>query len=208
MLAYNPKNHYWIVGGSTTQVFSSALGAYVLITDPNYTAFLAQGRNPTGIPSEAELWEVLSLTTPGAINKRITADRTTSSLTAVNVPDMLFTVGALEVWAFEMSCHVGSSSAAGFKIGFGAFAGATLKAQVKGSSGAPSTIASELMTAFGALGAQAWCANITNNGWLDVRGIVRAGNTSGVLQLQAAKITSGNATLFTDSYLVARRLGG
>ena len=60
MSDYNPANWYWIVAGSTTQVFSSASGNYVTMADATYQAWLAGGNAPTRIASEAELGDVLA----------------------------------------------------------------------------------------------------------------------------------------------------
>lgn len=57
---YNPTNWYWIVAGSTTQVFSSASGSYVPINDATFVAWKADGTAPTPILNEAELGEVLA----------------------------------------------------------------------------------------------------------------------------------------------------
>ena len=63
-LRYNPAKWFWNVGGSTTQVYSSAAVAYVPITDATYTAFLASGGFPTAIDTEANLALVLSMAYP------------------------------------------------------------------------------------------------------------------------------------------------
>lgn len=60
MIPYNPRNWYWTVNGSTTQVFSSAAGNYVPIDNAAYLAWVAAGGNPTRIANEAELGEVLA----------------------------------------------------------------------------------------------------------------------------------------------------
>lgn len=60
MKPYDPFNWYWKINGSTTQVFSSASGGYVAITDATYLAWTADGTLPTSIASEAELGEVLA----------------------------------------------------------------------------------------------------------------------------------------------------
>ena len=57
---YNPANWYWVVNGSTTQVFSSAIGDYVPISDPTFLAWVASGGAATVIGSEASLGETLS----------------------------------------------------------------------------------------------------------------------------------------------------
>jgi len=59
-MEYNPRNWYWIVAGSTTQVYSSASGDYVPVADATYQAWLAAGGVPTSIASEAELGDVLA----------------------------------------------------------------------------------------------------------------------------------------------------
>jgi hypothetical protein len=58
---YNPKDWYWRVAGSTTQVYSSAAGNYVPVNDATYIAWLADTTHATtDIASEAELGEVLA----------------------------------------------------------------------------------------------------------------------------------------------------
>jgi hypothetical protein len=59
-----PTNWYWVLNGSTTQVYSSAGNTYVPVTDPTYSAWLAVGNKPTNIASEALLWGVVSQAVP------------------------------------------------------------------------------------------------------------------------------------------------
>lgn len=56
---YNPRDHYWIVGGSTTQVYASARAQFVPAVDSTYLAWLGAGNIPTRIASNAELYDVL-----------------------------------------------------------------------------------------------------------------------------------------------------
>ena len=58
--SYTPANWYWAVGGSTTQVFSSAIGDYVGVTDPTFLAWVESGGAATPIDSEASLGETLA----------------------------------------------------------------------------------------------------------------------------------------------------
>jgi hypothetical protein len=58
---YNPNNWYWIVAGSTTEVWASARTQYVPLTDATYTAWLAAGNLPTRILNAAELVDVLTV---------------------------------------------------------------------------------------------------------------------------------------------------
>lgn len=55
-----PENHYWVVGGSTTQVYSSAIGDYVPVNNASYQAWLAPGRLPTKMADEADLGQLLA----------------------------------------------------------------------------------------------------------------------------------------------------
>jgi hypothetical protein len=68
---FTPRNWYWIVNGSTTQVYSSAVGNYVPVNNAAYVAWLADDNMPTRIDTEANLGEVLSVhslrPTPAAI---------------------------------------------------------------------------------------------------------------------------------------------
>ena len=58
---YDPRNWFWIVGADTTRVYSSGAGGYVAIADTTYQSWLAAGRVPSLIVSEAELGVHLSL---------------------------------------------------------------------------------------------------------------------------------------------------
>ena len=61
MVEFDPKNWYWIVNGSATEVYSSATGGYVSALDQTYAAWLQSGNDPSRIRSEAELGEVLAV---------------------------------------------------------------------------------------------------------------------------------------------------
>jgi hypothetical protein len=55
MSSYTPLNWYWVVGGSTTQVYSSASQSYVAVADATYSAWLAAGNKPTVIDTDNDL---------------------------------------------------------------------------------------------------------------------------------------------------------
>lgn len=59
MTEYDPANHYWIVAGATSALWSSAAAAYVPADDPTHLAWGAAGGHPTRIAAEAELDAVL-----------------------------------------------------------------------------------------------------------------------------------------------------
>ena len=58
--SFNPANWYWIVGGSTTQVYSSAVGDFVPVADAAYQTWLAKGNQPTKIDTETNLGGALA----------------------------------------------------------------------------------------------------------------------------------------------------
>jgi hypothetical protein len=68
---YTPANWYWVVGGSTTQVWSSARAAYVPLSDATYTAWLARGFSPTKIDSEASLAGVFAQQYPAGWSPQV-----------------------------------------------------------------------------------------------------------------------------------------
>lgn len=60
MRSYDPRDWYWIVAGSKTDVYASARRAYVPVADAQFQAFRAGGGVPTKIASEDELRDVLA----------------------------------------------------------------------------------------------------------------------------------------------------
>lgn len=57
---FTPNNWYWTVAGSTSQVYSSASGGYVPVSDPTYQTWLGSGGIATRIDTEANLGSVLA----------------------------------------------------------------------------------------------------------------------------------------------------
>lgn len=63
-MPYNIQNWYWIVGGSTTQVYSSASASYVSVTDTTYEAWVSAGNKATVIDNETDLAAVFNQSYP------------------------------------------------------------------------------------------------------------------------------------------------
>lgn len=59
-LPFNPSEWYWYVGGDQTKAYSSALGDYVLSSDPVFQTWLSLGNVPTNINTEVDLGDVLA----------------------------------------------------------------------------------------------------------------------------------------------------
>lgn len=67
-IAFDPTNWYWAVATNPGFVFSSAAAGYVPVTDPTFMAWDAiPGNNPTPIPDEPTLWDVLSAQFPAGL---------------------------------------------------------------------------------------------------------------------------------------------
>lgn len=56
---FNPNNWYWVVAGSSTQVYSSVSGTFVGVGDATYVAWLGIGNVATAIASNSLLFDVL-----------------------------------------------------------------------------------------------------------------------------------------------------
>jgi hypothetical protein len=95
MKPYNAQNWYWVVAGSTTQVYSSAAVAYVPVADPTYVAWLATGGRPTKIAVEQDLWDVLT-----AAGVAVPATATASDGQKDSMFDSVPQV--IRVWAFAI----------------------------------------------------------------------------------------------------------
>jgi hypothetical protein len=73
-MIFNSNNWYWIVAGSTTQVYSSSTGDYILVSNPTYQSWLSTGNKPTNIDSEANLGDVIAtLGAPKPVNANVLA---------------------------------------------------------------------------------------------------------------------------------------
>lgn len=94
---YNVKDWYWIVGGSTTQVFSTFAKAYVPVSNARFVAWVTDRHRPTKIPTEAELFAVLAEQAPeclpdNAAGIRARQDNLIGKLTTEKVGIVLATV--------------------------------------------------------------------------------------------------------------------
>ncbi len=98
-LPFNVNNWYWIVAGSTTQVYSSIAVAYVPISDPTYIAWLAKGFLPTKIAVEQDLFDVLV-----AAGIAVPAGKTSSDTLKGNLFDQVPQV--VKAWSFAIDNRV------------------------------------------------------------------------------------------------------
>jgi hypothetical protein len=97
--SYNPSNWYWIVAGSTTQVYSSAADNYVPVADAIYQTWLAAGNSPTAIDSEQSLADVLAAAGEPLPPGTVVSD-TQKNAWFADVPR------AVQVWSFDIDNRV------------------------------------------------------------------------------------------------------
>jgi hypothetical protein len=94
---YDPRDHYWIVGGDETKVWSSAKADLVPADDVTYKAWLPTGRAPSRIANRVELADVLLRAYPaGAPNLSFTAAELIEAYTRIDqaATEALFPGGA------------------------------------------------------------------------------------------------------------------
>lgn len=85
MIAFNPKSHFWTVGGDEAQVYSSAQRAYVASEDGSYQAWLSSGGLPTRIRNEVELQDMLLKHAPlSALARTFTAAEIVAALLIID----------------------------------------------------------------------------------------------------------------------------
>jgi hypothetical protein len=132
------------------------------------------------------------------------ADQTTTNTSGIDIPGFAIplNIGG-ENWEFEFVLTIGSSSTAGVKVALTVPPGAVFRAWAVGSGAAKSTLQVDLMNSSGVLGAAFNTFAGTGN-YLSIKGGIVNGTFAGSLQLQAAKVTSGTATLSAGSYLIAK----
>jgi len=64
------SNHYWIVAGSTTQVWSSKALGYVPVDDPTYVTWLGEHPFPPfQVATENQIWAVLEQQAADAVSQ-------------------------------------------------------------------------------------------------------------------------------------------
>jgi hypothetical protein len=143
---------------------------------------------------------------PLMANARLSADQTTTLLTAQNVTGLSFAVNSGEVWSFE--CYIRNNKSAltaGIKYAINAPAASTLEAQLQGTTSATTAVQNERLSALATLSANAYNTQANAEGFASIVGVVVAG-ANGTVQIQHASVTSGTATARANSYITARKI--
>jgi hypothetical protein len=136
---------------------------------------------------------------------RTTADRTTTNLTATDVPDLIAALLANSTYEFEALLQAASSSTAGCKYSVNYSAsGATAYVVYVGATSA-TTAGMAATNALATLSATAFIA-VAADAEVWITGHVKTGANAGNLTIQQAKVTSGTATVRINSVLKVRKI--
>lgn len=131
-------------------------------------------------------------------------DRTTSSTSLGNITDLTLPLVANAKYEFVVEMSVASSSAAGnrFAMQYSA-AGASIEAQIVGTTSGPTAVQGERITAFNT--AATVMTTLNGAGVVRIAGMVETGANAGNLTVQFLKVTSGTATVRKYAFLRAER---
>lgn len=135
-----------------------------------------------------------------------TTDFTTTSLTAVDVTGLSFSVAANHIWTAEFKLYGNSSDATGGKFAIDVPAGATVEGHIIGNTSGGTAFTTERVTTDAALTTTAFWASSSTELSAILHVTVIVGATAGTVKFQAAKVTSGTLTLRVGSSVTATRI--
>jgi hypothetical protein len=128
---FNPHDHYWIVNGDESRLWSSARGAFVLPDDATCLVWQAAGNRPTRIANAFELDQVLRQHEM-SLGRAFTADEALAALAVIDAGRLKATLGRDDLRA--------GSLVAGDADKLRALTGALQPARREGSKPAPPEI--------------------------------------------------------------------
>ena len=136
---------------------------------------------------------------------RITADRTTTSATFVDITDAAIAIGASETWSFEAALTVGCNNTGGGQWTVTVPTGATLRAMLQGNTTAATSWTGIAITTSGT-NTVTMCAATAQGRLCFIRGTVVNSTTAGNIQLRHRAITAGQTiTTNANGYITGRK---
>ena len=132
--------------------------------------------------------------------KYLTVDQATTNTTPQNITNMVFSIGANEVWTAEWFLGATVSGATGTGFAVDVPAGATLGATVRGSAAIPTVITADSTLSAAVL------TSATGAIWGSA--LIQNGTNAGSVQLQFGSITNTVTSTIkgNQSYMVARKI--
>lgn len=144
------------------------------------------------------------------IFERLSANRSSSSTTLVDITDLTASLAANTYYEFEAVLSVYSSNDLGTKYGlhFTSY-GASIEASINGASTA--TIAKSIrINAFDAAAGTYLTSSISGantSGGILIKGIIITSTNAGSITIQHQKQTSGTSTIYANSFLKVTKVG-
>jgi hypothetical protein len=132
---------------------------------------------------------------------------TTTSDTLANVTNMVFPIGANEIWTFEMDIQNGCNNTGGLKYALTTPSGSSFRAQTYGTSAGIANLTSAVLSVSGTEVGNAYNTVNSQGGWTRVVGSVFNGATPGNVQLQWRVVTAGQTgTIYGASRILAKKI--
>lgn len=139
------------------------------------------------------------------VSARVTADRTTTSASFVNITDAAIAIGASETWSFEAHLSVGCNNTGGGQWTVTVPAGAAVRFQVYGNVASATAFTGITVTTSGANTVTLCTANAQGR-LCKISGVVVNSTNAGSIQLQHRAITAGQTvTTNANSYMTGRK---
>jgi hypothetical protein len=141
----------------------------------------------------------------GIQNARLSTNYTNATTSLTDVTGLSFAIAASEIWTARFALKVNGADANGLKIAIAIPSGATILGMVNGNVATVTAYSSDIISASATAGI-AFATSSATGSVIIVDLTVVNSTTAGTVQLQALKVTSGTATIYANSNMIANRV--
>lgn len=141
----------------------------------------------------------------GAVYKSLASNYTNATTSLTDVTGLSLTVAASEHWVATFTIKCNGADANGLKFGFTFPSGGTMMGVVNGNVATITAYSSDVMTTTATAGIAYATSSATGSVVIITVDFLNS-TTPGTLQLQALKVTSGTATIYGQSSMLAFRV--
>ena len=141
----------------------------------------------------------------GIQNARLSSNYTNATTSLTDVTGLSFAIAASEIWTARFALKVNGADANGMKFAITVPSGATLLGIVNGNVATITAYSSDIISASATAGI-AYATSSATGSIIIVDLTVVNSTTAGTVQLQALKVTSGTATIYANSNMIANRV--